>query len=384
MGNRVLGIGLTGPLLTDLEKSILRDTPPYAVVLFGRNVESREQLQQLVEDVKSQSDEPPLVMIDEEGGRVDRLRNLIFGLPSAQAFGEGSNGEELSEWFGVIIGRALRYFDIDVNLAPVLDLRREKSAKGLERRCFGSDAPAVIRLAGAFMRGQQSVGVASCVKHFPGLGLATGDTHYNASIVDATREQLINEDLVPYIALANEACAVMVGHGIYPRLDPGVPATLSRAISTDLLRRSVGFRGVAFSDDMEMHAVSDLGGYPEISARAVMAGNDVIMICSHVEIIPGVMSSLQDQAKRDEELNGRFLEAAARGADFREHCARLRSDAKVEAGTFDDLLEEVDEFHQAFDRSHSDSAEGAAVRRNERRGQPRSGGTGRTGREEWT
>ncbi|MEO8217160.1 MAG: beta-N-acetylhexosaminidase [Acidobacteriota bacterium] len=384
MGHRVLGMGLTGPVLTELERGILRESPPAAVVLFGRNIQDREQLLELVSEIKAQSDVPPLVMIDEEGGRVDRLRDLIPGLPSAQFFSEGGHAEELAEWFGTIVGRALRYFDIDVNLAPVVDIHRDDSAKGLERRCFGDDAPTVIRLAGAFMRGQQSVGVASCLKHFPGLGLATDDTHYGSTVIDVSKDRLLGEDLVPYIALANDAGAVMIGHGIYPQLDAGLPATLSRVIATDLLRASVGFRGVAFSDDMEMHAVSDLGSYPDISLRALRAGNDLIMICSHVEIISEVMDHLERCASEKTEVGVRLREAVGRVEDFRGHCAALGASARVEAGAFDDLLEEVEEFHRASDRSRSEETDGSGDSHFDRRREPRSGGTGRTGREEWT
>src|SRR5688572_13746010 len=122
MGHQILGVGITGPSLTDLEKKILSETPPYAVVLFGRNVVSEMQLRDLVGEIREVSGQPPLLMIDEEGGRVDRLRNLLPGLPSVKAFIEGEDSAELSEWFGRVIGMLLDYFDIDVNLAPVVDI----------------------------------------------------------------------------------------------------------------------------------------------------------------------------------------------------------------------------------------------------------------------
>src|SRR5205085_891202 len=194
----ILGIGITGRTLTDLERSIISETSPYAVVLFGRNIESDEQLRELVSECKRIAKRPPLMMIDEEGGRVDRLRNLVPGLPSAQAFDEGEQPLEMSEWTGKVIGMALRYFDIEIDLAPVAQL-------------------------------------------------------------------------------GEEAGAIMIGHGTYPQIDdPDLPATLSRRISGDLLRNDAGFQGFAITDDMEMHAVSDLGAYEELTDRALIAGNDVI------------------------------------------------------------------------------------------------------------
>src|SRR5437773_6326512 len=144
----VLGIGITGQALTDLERRILRDSTPYAVVLFGRNIAEPKQLRNLVREIKSLAKVPPLFMIDEEGGRVDRLRHLIPGLPSAETFAEGDQSAELSWWMGKIIGMALRFFDIEVDLAPVVDVRGSHAPKGLERRTFGADPETVIDLAG--------------------------------------------------------------------------------------------------------------------------------------------------------------------------------------------------------------------------------------------
>src|ERR1700704_5442226 len=134
MYDDILGIGLTGKTLTDLERRIITENTPYAVVLFGRNIADPEQLRALIAEVKAISQRPPLFMIDEEGGRVDRIRHILPGLPSAEGFGEGEQPAELSQWLGRVIGMALRYFDIEIDLAPVVDIRSEQSPKGLERR----------------------------------------------------------------------------------------------------------------------------------------------------------------------------------------------------------------------------------------------------------
>jgi beta-N-acetylhexosaminidase len=382
MGHQVLGVGITGTELTELERTILRDSPPYAVILFGRNVESVEQLRALVQEIKGLSDTPPLLMIDQEGGRVDRLRALIPGLPSAEAFLEGDEATSLSGWFGDVIGRSLQFFDIDVNLAPVVDLRGEEPAKGLERRCFGFDPETVIELAGEFIRQQHATGIATCLKHFPGMGAGSGDPHYGASVVDLPREELIASDLVPFRVLGREARAVMTGHVLYPRLDPGVPASLSPAITTDLLRREVGFEGLAISDDMEMHAVSDLGSYEEICERALCAGNDVILLCSHIEMAPRIMEHLERRAEQSASVGARFDEAVRRAEEYRAHCRELRSRATVQAGSLENILDEVRRFREAFEAARP--KDGAGNPLVDRRQNPRTPGTGRTGREEWT
>lgn len=371
----LLGIGLTGKSLTDLERRILRDSPPAAVVLFGRNVGDAAQLRELIRDVKSLSERPPLFMIDEEGGRVDRLRNLIPGLPSAEAFGEGERSSELANWAGNVIGSALRYFEIEVDLAPVVDVAGDVEPKGLERRMFGRDAAAVLDLAGAFLRGLHAAGTAGCLKHFPGIGSGSADPHYGATVIDVPLEVLAGRDLLPFAQLGNEAGAVMIGHGTYPQIDdPQLPATLSRRIATDLLRGRAGFAGLAVTDDMEMHAVADTGSYESISERSLMAGNDVVLFCSHIERVPDIRRHLERRAKQDPVLRARIEEAWRRGDAYRQHIDHLRHAAPPPPARFEEVVEEAGRFVEAFN---------AAGRRGCRK-EPRSEGTGRTGREEWT
>lgn len=406
MGSRIIGVGITGARLTELERRILRETPPYAVVLFGRNVESAEQLSELVEDCKAQSSRPPLILIDQEGGRVDRLRNLVPGLPSAESFLEGDETARLTEHFGRVIGQALRYFDIEVNLAPVVDIQRELITKGLERRCFGEDAETVIELAGGFVRGQHATGTASCLKHFPGISRGSGDPHYGSTVVDISLDEMKQEDLRPYVELGNLSNAVMIGHATYPQIeDPRLPASLSRTISTDILREVVGFRGIAFSDDMEMHAVSDLGSYEEITDRALLAGNDVILFCSHIERVPELMDHMQRRADRDPSFAPRLEEATRRADDYLRFVETLRADHPPEIRSFPELKDAVAEFVTAFEHAGGEVRAARALPRgfSDRRRYPRfrddgtaddrraeeeakkaKAGKGRSGREEWT
>jgi beta-N-acetylhexosaminidase len=379
----VLGIGITGKTLTELERRILRETSPYAVVLFGRNVDTVEQLRELVAEVKSLSSRPPLFMIDEEGGRVDRLRHLIPGLPSVEAFAEGEDPERLSEWCGKVIGMALRYFDIEINLAPVVDVRGAVAPKGLERRTFSSDPEEVIRLAGAFIRGQQQAGVAACLKHWPGIGEGSADPHYGATLIDIGRDELIARHLPPFARLGDEAGAIMIGHGTYPHIeqDPDLPATLSWTLTTKLLRETIPFQGIAVSDDMEMHAVSDLGSYEDITERALMAGNDVILFCSHIERIPDLQRHLAERVKEDPEVSRRYHEAVVRCEAYRTHCNRLRAQS-APAASFDELLDEAERFVNELERTRPHRE--VRIPDSERRVNSRTPGKGRTGREEWT
>ena len=378
----IYGIGLTGKTLTALERAILAESSPYAVVLFGRNIGSAEQLKDLVAEVKSIAPKPPLFMIDEEGGRVDRLRHLVPGLPSAEAFAEGERPAELSQWLGKVIGMALRYFDIEIDLAPVVDIRGSVAPKGLERRTFGADPESVIELAGAFMDGLHGAGVASCLKHWPGIGVGSADPHYGATVIDVPVSQLIEHDLVPFRKLGNRAGAIMIGHGTYPQVDePDLPATLSWRMTTDLLRNFIAFDGVAISDDMEMHAVSDLGSYEEISEVALMAGNDVILFCSHIERIPDLQTFIARRVMHDDKVKARFSEAIRRCDEYRAHCDRLRAAAPVPA-SWDEVIDEAVRFVEEFERTRPERE--VFVPDVDRRKTGRTPGKGRTGREEWT
>ncbi|MFP5246296.1 MAG: glycoside hydrolase family 3 N-terminal domain-containing protein, partial [Thermoanaerobaculia bacterium] len=193
----------------------------------------------------------------------------------------------------------------------------------------------------------------------------------------------LQRELVPFRELGNPAGAVMIGHGTYPQVedDPDLPATLSWRLTTDLLRNAIGFHGVAVSDDMEMHAVSDLGSYEEITERALIAGNDVILFCSHIERIPDLQRYLQQRVGTDATVRSRFEEAVRRCDTFRAHCDRLRAAAPV-ADSWDAIVDEAEAFVAEFEstRPHRE----VVVPDVDRRKGSRTPGKGRTGREEWT
>ncbi|HEV7570741.1 MAG TPA: glycoside hydrolase family 3 N-terminal domain-containing protein [Thermoanaerobaculia bacterium] len=383
MSTDLLGIGIAGTSLTDLERRILRDNPPYAVVIFGRNIGEAEEFRELTAEIKSLAPSaPPLLMIDEEGGRVDRLRHLIAGLPSVQAFAEGAEPVEMSRWSGRVIGMALRYFDVEVDLAPVVDIRGDAPPKGLERRTFGSDPGSVVELAGAFIGGLHETGTAACLKHFPGIGLGSGDPHYGATVMNLSRHEMLARDLVPFAKLGNEAGSIMIGHGTYPQIeDPETPATLSRKLSHDLLD-AIGFHGLAVSDDMEMHAVSDLGSYEMLAERALMAGSDIVLFCSHIERVPELQRAMKHLGETNSAVAARVSEAHQKAQAFRDHIARLRANAIPPAKSFDDVIDEAIRFVAKLEetRPHRE----VFIPDSERRKQGRTPGKGRTGREEWT
>src|SRR5688500_8781470 len=232
------------------------------------------------------------------------------------------------------------------------------------------------------MRGLHSQGVASCIKHWPGIGIGSADPHYGATVIDITLDDMKRRDLVPFARLGNEARAIMIGHGTYPRVDePDLPATFSERLTIGLLREICEFDGAAISDDMEMHAVSDLGSYEEIAERALLAGNDVILFCSHIERMPDLQRHLRARVNEDAAVRARFDEARQRCDVYRAHCNRLR-EAMPPPASFDDVIDETARFIEEFERTRVHRE--IFIPEHERRHNPRTPGKGKTGREEWT
>jgi beta-N-acetylhexosaminidase len=365
----MLGVGLAGTRLSDLERRVLAERSPFAVVLFARNVESAAQLHDLIGETRAAAPVPPLFMIDEEGGRVDRLRSIVPGIPGASDFMECED-LELLRGFGAAVGAVLDHFTIEVNLAPVVDLARDVISPSLVRRCFGSDPERVSERAARFIEGMAEAGVASCIKHFPGLGLSATDPHYGASVVDMTLDELEALDLVPYRRLAAVAPSVMVSHGVYPRIDGSrLPGTVSEFISTHLLRDTIGYQGLAIADDMEMHAVSGLATPGEIAVRSISAGLDLVLFCSRIEEVPAICERIDEELLRSGRFAARAGDAVVRGERFAAECARLQAGKTRVRPAFDDAGGQIARLAEIVTQ---DAAS------------PEGEGRRRTGRQEWT
>jgi beta-N-acetylhexosaminidase len=313
---RALIVGLPGPELAADEAQLLRRLRPFGVIVFGRNLVEVEQTRRLVGAVREAAPEA-LLLADAEGGRVDRLKTLVGPAPAAAALATRPPAE--SRRAGRWVGEALRHFDLDVDLAPVVDLDHGASDNALDGRYFGRAPRAVVARARAFGEGLRSAGVGSCLKHFPGLGAARLDTHRAMATV-ALGAPALRRELAPFASLWAAAGAVMIAHAVYPALDPErLPATLSRAIATRLLRQRLGFRGVAIADDLEMGALAAWGDLSERAAAALAAGCDLLPVCSRLDAVPAVAARLLRAGLRD-----RLEEAAQRAATYRRRLLRQR------------------------------------------------------------
>jgi beta-N-acetylhexosaminidase len=310
-------VGIPGPELDSATTALLAEHQPGGLVLFSRNIKDPEQLNDLVTEIRRVLPDAVL-SIDAEGGRVDRLRNVVGPAPAAGVLAR--NPASFALQAGTWVAQSLRLFDMDVDFAPVVDLNRGESDNALDGRYFGVTPGDVIPRARAFLRGLHAGGAGGCLKHFPGLGGAPADTHFKVATIYLPIE-LLRADLDPFESLGRLAGAVMVGHAIYPAYDAAHrPASLSPVIIGGLLRGRLAFQGLVFSDDLEMKALDEWGDLPARSEAAFAAGCDVLLLCHTLEALPEIVARLENPAYEE-----RLQEANRRLDTYRQRLRTLRS-----------------------------------------------------------
>ncbi len=316
-------VGIPGPRLDAATRRILAEHPPGGVILFRRNARSAAQLRDLVGALHGLgAGAPPLVALDHEGGRVHRLPAPFTHFPPAAAVARG--GVRAVAAVGEAMGRELAAVGIDIDFAPVLDVWSNPRNQVIGDRAFGSEPDAVGRLGLALARGLLRAGVVPCGKHFPGHGATTGDSHHVLPRVSATRRTLARIDLPPFARAIDAGLpALMTAHVVYPALDPRRPATLSSRICRALLRRRLGFRGVLFSDDLEMQAVAGRRTPEAAAVGALAAGCDMLLVCQSLEVAVRAMRGVERAIERGR-LDARMLaQSLLRIHGLRRQAARL-------------------------------------------------------------
>jgi beta-N-acetylhexosaminidase len=316
-----LFIGFTGAQLSVDTRRLLNTVQPGGIILFARNIDTATELRALGGALRTEFSYRPLVAIDQEHNRVNRLRNIIGETPTIAEVKKQGNVEQ-AEDFGRTTGRWLHQFYIDIDFAPVFDLELfdADTDNALRERCWGRTSDEVIRWAGAFLEGLEREGVAACPKHFPGLGSSMLDSHEKLPTIPRTREALLTEDIAPYARLMRRLTAIMVGHGYYPAFDGEKPrpASLSPAIITDLLRKQLGFTGLVLTDDMEMGAISEMGSFEETVVEAFQAGADMLLVCHTAEKILGAHEVLTRAIESGRIRFQRLFESQQRIQQFRD------------------------------------------------------------------
>ena len=271
-------LGCAGERITPQEARLFADARPFGFILFDRNLREVSQIRALCDELRQAAGHDAPIFIDQEGGRVQRLRpplacEWIPPLEEAERF--GTLAARALELRHLIIALELRGLGIDGNCVPCLDIAHPDTHPVLRNRCLGSDVQRVIELGHAVIRGTQRGGVLPVIKHMPGHGRATLDSHLDLPLVDASPELLEGHDFAPFRALADMPLA-MSAHLVFEQIDPS-PATLSPPIIS-LIRSKIGFDGLLMSDDISMNALC--GPVHERSAAALAAGCDVVLHCN--------------------------------------------------------------------------------------------------------
>ncbi|HEY2734712.1 MAG TPA: beta-N-acetylhexosaminidase, partial [Polyangiales bacterium] len=262
------------------------------------------------------ADAPLFIAVDQEGGRVARLRSPVLSLPPMRALAELEDPSLIRD-AATLLGRQLQTLGFNLDFAPVLDVDTNPDNPAIGDRSFGRDPAAVVKHARAFAAGLAAGGVAACGKHFPGHGDTLLDSHFDLPRVSHPRERLERIELAPFRALQGELPCIMTAHVLFDALDPDRPATLSRPILQGLLRGELGFRGLIWSDDLEMKAVSDRYGVAEAACLAIEAGCDSVLICSKPEEALAAQRALLLRAERDRSFAARLHDAASRSLALR-------------------------------------------------------------------
>ncbi|PYJ11795.1 MAG: glycosyl hydrolase [Verrucomicrobia bacterium] len=295
--------GVPGMELDSETAALFRRVQPGGFILFGRNIQSARQLRKLIDDLRDLSEVEPIITIDQEGGRVSRLRLIGNEPPNAQQLRD-RNDIALVRRHGEITGRLLRIFGFNLDLCPVLDISFDDEAdNSLRGRCYGKTVEQVVSLAGAFNDALREQGILSCGKHFPGYSAATVDAHHDLPTIDRTREQLDGQELAVFRHFTPAVDSMMICHGWYPCFNSDRrPASLSREIVTQLLRDEFHFEGLVMTDDLDMGAILNEYGLEDTIRLAIEAGNDWVMICHRVASIDEVHRTLgklpSDQIER--------------------------------------------------------------------------------------
>ena len=286
--------GVPGKELDPETAAMFRRVQPGGFILFGRNIETPEQLRKLIDHLRDLSKVEPIITIDQEGGRVSRLRLIGNEPPNAQQL-RHKDDLELIRRHGDITGRLLRLFGFNLNLCPVLDISFDDEAdNSLRGRCYGREVNEVVRNADAFNTAMRKQGIASCGKHFPGYSAATIDAHHELPRIDRTRRELDRAELAVFRALIRKIDSMMICHGWYPIFESKkIPASLSRRVVTDLLRKEMKFEGLIMTDDLDMGAIVNEYSLEDTIRLTIEAGSDLAMICHRVSEIENALRILE-------------------------------------------------------------------------------------------
>ena len=318
---QLLMIGIHGTTLNDDAKFMLNEYRVGGIILFDRNMESKDQVKTLIADInkagKSAGLTPLFLGIDQEGGAVARMDDKLIKVPPAEEVGKMP--VEQASALAKEVGTELKDLGFNINFAPVADL-------GLTYgRSFSTNPDEVVRYAGAVGKSYDEEGLWYSYKHFPGIGKTDVDLHADTSIVPVSKEILLSEDTKVFIDLIKQSktntYTIMVSHAMYLQIDPDHPASLSKAIITDWLRKDIGYNGVVVTDDMDMGALANHYTFGDMAVQSILAGSDILLVCHEYEHMQeaynGLMKAVKDgrisKERLDESVKRILLMKMSRG-----------------------------------------------------------------------
>ena len=304
---QLMMIGIHGKTLNDDAKFMLNEYRVGGIILFDRNMESKDQVKSLITDInktsKSAGLTPLFIGIDQEGGAVARMEDQLITVPPAEELGKEPIEQAVS--LAKQSGTELKDLGFNINFAPVADL-------GLTYgRSFSTNPDDVVRYASAVGKAYDEAGLWYSYKHFPGIGKTDVDLHADTSVVPVSKETLLNEDTKVFVDLIKQSkpntYAIMVSHAMYPQIDPDHPSSLSKAIITDWLRKDMGYNGVVVTDDMDMGALAKHYTFGDMAVQSILAGSDILLVCHEYEHMQeaynGLMKAVKDGRISKERLD---------------------------------------------------------------------------------
>ena len=318
---QLMMIGIHGKSLNDDAKFMLNEYRVGGIILFDRNMESKDQVKTLITDInkagKSAGLTPLFLGIDQEGGAVARMDDKLIKVPPAEEVGK--EPVEQAAALAKEVGTELKDLGFNINFAPVADL-------GLTYgRSYSTNPDEVVRYASAVGKSYDEAGLWYSYKHFPGIGKTDVDLHADTSIVPVSKETLLSEDTKVFVDLIKQSkpntYTIMVSHAMYPQIDPDHPSSLSKAIITDWLREDMGYNGVVVTDDMDMGALAKHYTFGDMAVQSILAGSDILLVCHEYEHMQeaynGLMKAVKDgrisKERLDESVKRILLMKMSRG-----------------------------------------------------------------------
>ena len=309
---QLLMIGIHGKTLNDDAKFMLNEYRVGGIILFDRNMESKDQVKSLITDInktgKSAGLTPLFIGIDQEGGAVARMEAQLIKVPHAEELGKEPIEQAVS--LAKQSGTELKDLGFNINFAPVADL-------GLTYgRSFSTNPDDVVLYASAVGKAYDEAGLWYSYKHFPGIGKTDVDLHADTSVVPVSKENLLNEDTKVFVDLIKQSktntYAIMVSHAMYPQIDAEHPSSLSKAIITDWLRKDMGYNGVVVTDDMDMGALAKHYTFGDMAVQSILAGSDILLVCHEYEHMQEAYNGLMKAVKEGRISKDRLDESVKR------------------------------------------------------------------------